>query len=157
MKKQKKILVLVAFLFFINFSNIFAQCDNWIKIEYAFINLDSLNKADKKCHFEYKNIENSLIPDIDVFDESFTKIRDEISKENVVKLVDYYADYCEDLKNDEIQKSEFKNQIINFLRYDEYSIQLDYKSTEGRTVNLICLIYYENDQFILFWIEKNDN
>jgi len=156
MKKQKKILILIAFLIAFSFSELFAQTKNWKEIETAFIKLDSLNNETLNCKFEFKNLNGGMTPDVDVFDKDHKHISDEITKENVVSLIKYYAQYCEKFKIDDQKKEEFKKIIIEFLKYENYSIQMDYKESEGRTESLICLIYYENAQYLLFWIENRD-
>lgn len=119
--------------------------DDWQEIESVFEKIENLSSKKRKCSFEYKE---GMEPDVDVFDPEFKMILSELSKKQVVKLIDYYCVSCMDsLIGDD--GTDFKSRVNFFLDESSYSIQLDYKQMNGVTSDVICLIY--NSKRYLFF------
>ena len=136
--------------------NSFSQSKNWNEIDSVFITFDLSNIQNLKCQFQFKNLEKGFAPDVDVFDASHKTLLSEITKDETIKLVKYYAEYCRNCKGMHNDKESFINEIQNFLKFNTYTIQLNYRQINYKTVGLICLIYNSNNQYLLYWFEDKE-
>jgi len=118
--------------------------DNWNKIDSVFRSIATKPIGQRYCNFEYKT---GLEPDVDVLDPKFEKILGKLTKQQALKLITYYLNFCDADKKSERPIRE--NQMDKFLTDNLYSIQLDYKIENNKTTDITCLIF-DGKKFLFF-------
>lgn len=138
---------ILIFLLILLYSHNTGNINNELKdIKHVLNKIDTKN-CKLKFRFNYKNIKEGYTPDVHMSGTRNNLILSEISKSDVIELTKQYAS---------LHKTEDKKLIRNiskFLKFNKYSVQFEYKEVKASVKSVICLIYHNNNQYILFYID----